>query len=171
MTKEKLPVTNMLGLLQLLSHGEYGSRKVRATLHRSRDTPRKPYVEEIFDDGKGHSNAITKERTPVTQELFLRAVNECYVNGALEPGYVSQTEYLLSRFGRDVYMDKLLLMKLVREDLHQMNAMRACDLQPRLDVPEDDVTEILDWLVASGEAEQYEQQGQKFYLLTQFKAA
>lgn len=81
MKKEKQPVTNMVELLELMSRSEAWSRKVRASLHRIRSTPPETYVEEIFDDGHGHSNAVTKKRTPITEELFQRAVRECFVGG------------------------------------------------------------------------------------------
>ena len=52
----------------------------------------------------------------------------------------------------------------VLECLYRSKAMRACDLQPLLNLPEEEVVRALKSLVADGSAESYEHQGQTFYL-------
>lgn len=151
MKKEELPVTNMVVLLEIMSRG-FMSHKTGAALHRVRSSPPETYIEEVFDDGHGHSNAVTKKRTPITEELFQRVVRERFVEGVLEPGYVSQTKFVLSLQGRDVYVVKQRLVQLAREKLHRGRFIRACDLQ-HLGVSVEEATEILDYLVACREAE------------------
>lgn len=92
-------------LLDLLSHLIGHDRQTGAVIEVFRPTDREPEMKillhEFFDDGKGHSGAFTDRLTPVDPELFSRVVQERYVTGVLKPGYVSDTEFVVTKYGRE----------------------------------------------------------------------
>lgn len=83
-------------------------RKTRAILLRDRFYPKgtsllvtEYYIEEYFDDGRGHSNAFSSNRRRLSGKVALELLRGYYVEGLLKPGYTSDREYKLSRWGRD----------------------------------------------------------------------
>ena len=91
-------------LLDLLSHLIGSDRQTGAQIEIYRPTEREPEMKillhEFFDDGKGHSGAFSDRLTPIDPELFQLVVQERHVSGVLKPGYVSDTEFTVTQFGR-----------------------------------------------------------------------
>ncbi len=169
MKKEKKVCSTMPELLALMTR-EYGSRKTGAVLHRYHSTPPLLFVREHFDDGKGHSGAFTSAETPITEEVFQKALEECYISGKLEPGYVSTCEFLVTDLGNLVHAQFVQIGTLARTELHLEEGVRACDILPLLSrsfpaIVEEVVETVLNELVRRDRAERYEHGGQKFYLL------
>lgn len=106
----------MYALLTALYCGSYNSQKTRAVLHWDRAIgDEKWFVCEHFDDGKGHSGAFTSRDTSVANEVCEEAKKNHLIKGLLMPGYVSQYQFELSRYGLDEYfrLDAERLAKLV----------------------------------------------------------
>jgi hypothetical protein len=91
-------------LLDLLSHLIGGDRQTGAQIEVYPPTDREPetriLLREFFDDGKGHSGAFSDRLTPIDPDLYRRVVQEGYVSGVLMPGYVSDSEFRVTPFGR-----------------------------------------------------------------------
>ena len=172
MRKENPVCSTMPELLTLMTR-EWGSRKTGAVLHRYRFTPSTLFVREHFDDGKGHSGAFTSDDTPVTEEVFQKALDERYISGKLEPGYVSTCEFRITELGGVVHGLLVEMANIALENLHIGEGMRACDILPYLlgrfpGATEEWAEMVLGELARRGYAEPpYEQGGQKFYLRTQ----
>lgn len=166
--REKGPISTMTGLLRAMTR-EYGSRKTGAILHRLRSTPLEIYVEEFFDDGKGHSGAFSSEDTPVTEEVFQQAIRERYIGGKLEPGYVSQWEFVITEFGQQTYYERRKIANDSLKFLASGEAMSfdtAYRMLSRIDsFSKEVVQDVLDWLISEGYLDSHEHVGQKFYLL------
>lgn len=165
--KEKKPFSTMMGLLRAMTR-EFGSRKTGATLMRIRSTPLRIYVEEYFDDGKGHSGAFTSDCTDVVPEFFERAQCERFISGKLEPGYVSQWEFVITELGEEMYHQRVQFANKILELFPSGEATRACDLQLALHsyrLDEEAIQDILDWLTSERYLDSHEHVGQTFYLL------
>lgn len=175
MKKENALCSTMPELLALMTR-EWGSRKTGAVLHRYRSTPSMLFVREHFDDGKGHSGAFSSEKTPITEEVFQRALDERYISGKLEPGYVSTCEFLITELGKMVHGQFLDMANIALENLFPGKGMRACDIAPYLirrfpAATEERAAMVLDELVRRGYTESHMHQEQKFYFRVQEKVA
>ncbi|HUQ30061.1 MAG TPA: hypothetical protein VM103_00905 [Candidatus Paceibacterota bacterium] len=115
----------MTGLLQLLTT-VWNSGKTGATLFRLSES--ETYVEEYFDDGKGHSGAFTHKTTSITPSLFDKARSQCYIKGKLEPGYVSTREFLITEEGKRSHYERWEIVKGVLRRIGNGEKVYASDL-------------------------------------------
>jgi len=164
----------MLDLLKRMAPGDWNSRKTGATLRCIRSTPPKVYVEEYFDDGRGHSGAFTSDCTDVAPELFERALREGYITNKPEWGRVSGWEFIISESGERAHEKNVWMTRIVREHLFPGKGMRASDLRPYLEeLSEEAIVEILEDLVRRKHAESYSYspESPKFYLFKRRIAA
>lgn len=121
MSREKTPINNILDLLEALYVDRLFGRKIKAILHSDKTVGSENFfVEEYFDDGHGHSNAVTSKETPVTKEVFEQAKKGYFVSGVLKPGYVSETEFVLTKFGMESYF-RLSAEKKVSENVKSVS--------------------------------------------------
>ncbi|MCR4276029.1 MAG: hypothetical protein NUV90_01460 [Candidatus Parcubacteria bacterium] len=92
-----LRITTMLVLLEALYIGPFNYRKTGALVKCY--PQEEPEVLEHFDDGRGHSGALSTKTCPLDREVFQEALVREYITGVLEPGYVSKTEFKITEFG------------------------------------------------------------------------
>ena len=88
MRPEIILTHTLLGLLEKLSCRQ-GSRKVRAYLFFLIDDgefPKHIWVREVFDDGKGHSGAVSERDTLVAREVFEEALYSGFIRGFPDSG-------------------------------------------------------------------------------------
>lgn len=90
-------ITTMLGLLEALYIGPFDYRKTRATVKCY--PQEEPEVREHFDDGRGHSGALSTGTSPLDREVFEEALAREYITGVLEPGHVSKIVFKITEFG------------------------------------------------------------------------
>ncbi|HUY05564.1 MAG TPA: hypothetical protein VMV62_02540 [Candidatus Paceibacterota bacterium] len=166
--REKKPISTMMGLLRAMIR-EYGSRKTGAILRCIRSTPPEIYVEEFFDDGKGHSGAFTSDRADVVPELFERALHAHYLSGKLEPGYVSDWEFEITDSGRDEYWRRKRIANTSLKLLASGESARFdhlyCSLSHIDSLSEEVAQDILGWLVSEGYVGSHEHAGRPCYFL------
>jgi hypothetical protein len=166
--REKKPITTMMGLLRAMTR-EYGSRKTGAILKRASSTPPEIYVEEYFDDGKGHSGAFTSDRTDVTPELFDRAWQKGYLHGKFEIGYVSDWEFKVTDFGTETYYGMVRFADAVLKRLSSEGALPLEEIliffHQEYRFPAGSDKDILDWLASEGRVDSHEHAGRQFLFL------
>ena len=160
-TEKKEVCSTMLDFLRRMAPGDWNSRKTGAVLIRFRSTPPELNIKESFDSGKSGSNALWSTYTATTEELFVKAVAERYISGKLEPGYVSQWEFLITKLGKQVYEQKQQLAFEILKKIPPDNGVRLCDLQPQFpDLSEEEIRELLDELTRRGYVVSYEKEGE-----------
>lgn len=162
----------MAELLRRMALGEWNSGKACAFLYRFRSTPPAVFVEESFDDGKGHSDPVTNIRKKVDEQLLEKALHDRYIRGKPELGYVSDWEFRITELGEQVHGQLVQMADIALENLFPGKGMRACDVLPYLlgrfpGATEEWAAMVLEELVRRGYTEPYEQEGQKLYLRTQ----
>ena len=69
------------------------------------------FVREHFDDGKGRSGAYSSADTSVTEEIFQQARSRGYIRGKRKPGYVSETEFIISDSGTHAHLENIRVAK------------------------------------------------------------
>lgn len=108
MCRENPPITSIERLLEVLYVEMWGTRKTSAIV-RIRGNGKEVEVIENFDDGKGHSNAFTSEYHPLDWSVFEEAFHLRYISGLLRPGYISTSEFGITREGNQVHSARLAL--------------------------------------------------------------
>jgi hypothetical protein len=109
MTEHKEPIGTIPELLVgLYCEWMLGSDKTEAAVFYYTDHPENYpcggiYLEENFDDGKGHSGAFTTDHTPVAKEVFLEARALGFISGQVKPGRVSKHCFRISKLGENEY--------------------------------------------------------------------
>lgn len=165
--REDNPISTMMGLLRAMARA-YGSRKTGALLRILRSTPPKVFVEEYFDDGKGHSGAFTSDCTDVVPKLFERALVERYVSGVLKPGYVSSCEFAITDFGNDVHHERIQIADGILKELSSGDNVpfeKLLRMFGSYHVPEEAIKDIFDWLVSESYVGSHEHEGRQFCFL------
>ena len=71
-----------------------------AAILKSLGGPNTPELIEHFDDGQGHSGALTQNSTDVAAEVFKTASDLHLIKGKPELGYTSKYEFVLSEINR-----------------------------------------------------------------------
>ena len=102
MRLEKITVQSMPGLLEKL-FCTWSSKKTRTEVffYLADQAPRKIWVLECFDDGKGHSGALSERETIVAEEVFQEALRSGFI--CQMSGHGSRVRFLLTRHGEDEY--------------------------------------------------------------------
>lgn len=159
-------------LLALMTR-KYDSRRTSAILYQYHSIPPKLFVLEHFDNGnKGALRAFWDEDTPVTEEVFQKALDERYISGKLKSGCFSICEFLITDQGELAYAKNVKIADEALNNLYPGKDMRACDIHVYVpDSSEEEVGAVLEELVRRGYAESGELGGQKFYRLAEHRAA
>lgn len=105
MSRQKPRIETLEKLLEIMCSSSGDSKRTRVYLVRYGELD--VFVREHFDDGKGHSGAFWSENTPVAEAVFQEAKLYSCITGKLEPGYVSQNEFVLSEEGERMRLANL----------------------------------------------------------------
>jgi len=109
MTEHTEPITTVRELLmRLYCEWMLDSNKTETavfyyTKHPERHRSNGIWLEENFDDGRGHSGAFTTDYTPVTKEVFLEARAFGFIEGQIQPGRISEHCFRISELGEAEY--------------------------------------------------------------------
>ncbi len=106
MSRDNPPITSLEQLLGVLYVEMWSTTKTSAVA-RIRGNGIEAEVIEYFDDGKGHSNAFTSEYHPLDWNVFEEALQMRYISGILKPGYVSKSEFIITREGVQIHTSRL----------------------------------------------------------------
>lgn len=120
MSRQKPRIVSIEALLELLYVSQDDRTKTSATLFAnnttryvlgSLDDPSDFFVREHFDNGSAQIGAFSKKDCAVEEVVFQKAHSLGYIRGKLEPGRVSDTEFVLSDLGTHVHLQNFFKSK------------------------------------------------------------
>jgi hypothetical protein len=79
--------------------GGWNSNKTNTEIKHFLDIPPGIWLEEYYDDGRGHSGAFTTDFTPIIEPVFVEACAAGFISGKLMPGFVSKNHFCLTDLG------------------------------------------------------------------------
>lgn len=93
------PITTVPELLERMICGGWDSRKSNTEVQHFPDIAPGIWLEEYYDDGKGHSGALTTDFTPILEPVFVDACGAGFIAGKLLPGCISKCHFYLTDLG------------------------------------------------------------------------
>jgi hypothetical protein len=104
--REQAPIASVAKLLEVLYIDTGEREKVSTAIELSSSGT--PSVIEYFDDGKGHSGAVTSTYTLLEQDVFQKALASGYIiQSRTSRGIVPPDRFVLSDLGQQAHVARL----------------------------------------------------------------
>ena len=108
MNRKKTLATTMQEFLEDLGDPRYSEKEKTAVVLVNPSPEENEWgvaLRVYLGNGADRSDALIESERPITPELFNHAVRKGYVTKAINPGFVSEEEFVITHLGIERYID------------------------------------------------------------------